>query len=30
VLAREALWFKSGRRLPFGLSLICYAYKKGN
>ena len=28
VLAREAVWFKSGRRLPFGLSLICYAYKQ--
>jgi SAM-dependent methyltransferase len=28
VLAREAAWFKSGRRLPFGLSLICYASKK--
>jgi SAM-dependent methyltransferase len=27
VLAAEALWFKSGRRLPFGLSLICYARK---
>ena len=27
VLSREALWFKSGRRLPFGLSLICYARK---
>lgn len=25
ILAREAIWFKSGRRLPFGLSLICYA-----
>lgn len=23
VLASEARWFKSGRRLPFGLSLIC-------
>jgi ubiquinone/menaquinone biosynthesis C-methylase UbiE len=30
ILAREAMWFKSGRRLPFGISLICYAYKKGN
>jgi SAM-dependent methyltransferase len=29
VLAREALWFKSGGKLPFGLSLICYARKKG-
>ena len=27
VLAREALWFRTGRRLPFGLSLICYARK---
>jgi SAM-dependent methyltransferase len=27
VLASEAKWFKSGRRLPFGLSLICYARK---
>ena len=27
VLASEAPWFKSGRRLPFGLSLICYARK---
>ena len=27
VLAREAEWFKSGRRLPFGLSVICYARK---
>ncbi|HEY2380774.1 MAG TPA: class I SAM-dependent methyltransferase [Terriglobia bacterium] len=26
-LASEAAWFKSGRRLPFGLSLICYARK---
>jgi SAM-dependent methyltransferase len=25
VLASEANWFKAGRRLPFGLSLICYA-----
>jgi len=25
VLSAEAAWFKSGRRLPFGLSLICYA-----
>jgi SAM-dependent methyltransferase len=28
VLASEAAWFKSGRRLPFGLSLICYARKR--
>lgn len=27
VLASEAKWFKAGRRLPFGLSLICYARK---
>ena len=27
-LEREAEWFKSGRRLPFGLSLICYARKR--
>ena len=27
ILSREALWFKSGRRLLFGLSLICYARK---
>jgi len=27
VLASEAKWFRSGRRLPFGLSLICYARK---
>jgi SAM-dependent methyltransferase len=27
VLSREADWFKSGRRLPFGLSVICYARK---
>jgi len=27
VLAAEAKWFESGRRLPFGLSLICYARK---
>jgi SAM-dependent methyltransferase len=27
VLEAEARWFKSGRRLPFGLSLICYARK---
>lgn len=25
VLASEAKWFKAGRTLPFGLSLICYA-----
>jgi len=29
VLASEARWFRRGRRLPFGLSLICYA-RKGN
>jgi SAM-dependent methyltransferase len=29
VLAAEASWFRSGRHLPFGLSLICYA-RKGN
>ena len=28
ILSREAGWFKSGRSLPFGLSLICYARKK--
>ena len=28
ILAGEAAWFKSGRRLPFGLSLICYARKE--
>jgi len=27
VLASEAKWFGSGRKLPFGLSLICYARK---
>lgn len=27
ILASEADWFKGGRRLPFGLSLICYARK---
>jgi SAM-dependent methyltransferase len=27
VLGREAEWFKSGRRLPFGLSVVCYARK---
>ena len=27
ILASEAKWFKAGRRLPFGLSLICYARK---
>ena len=26
-LSREAQWFKSGHRLPFGLSLICYGRK---
>ena len=30
ILASEAKWFKSGRRLPFGLSLICYARKMGS
>jgi len=30
ILSREALWFKSGKRLPFGLSLICYARKAGS
>jgi SAM-dependent methyltransferase len=29
ILAGEAKWFRSGRRLPFGLSLICYARKNG-
>lgn len=29
ILAAEAAWFGSGRRLPFGLSLICYAQKPG-
>jgi len=28
VLASEAKWFESGRRLPFGVSLIGYAQKK--
>jgi SAM-dependent methyltransferase len=28
VLASEAKWFRAGRRLPFGLSLICYAKKR--
>jgi SAM-dependent methyltransferase len=28
VLSREAGWFKSGRTLPFGLSVICWARKK--
>jgi len=28
ILTSEAVWFKSGRHLPFGLSLICYARKK--
>ncbi|PYR99429.1 MAG: hypothetical protein DMG16_17985 [Acidobacteria bacterium] len=27
VLSGEARWFKSGHRLPFGLSLICYVRK---
>lgn len=27
ILTSEARWFESGRRLPFGLSLICYARK---
>ena len=27
VLASEAAWFKSGKHLPFGLSLICYLRK---
>ena len=27
VLRSEAAWFKSGKHLPFGLSLICYARK---
>jgi SAM-dependent methyltransferase len=27
ILASEAKWFKAGRTLPFGLSLICYARK---
>jgi hypothetical protein len=27
ILEREAVWFKSGHQLPFGLSLICYARK---
>jgi SAM-dependent methyltransferase len=27
VLSREAQWFKAGKTLPFGLSLICYARK---
>jgi SAM-dependent methyltransferase len=27
VLASEAKWFRAGRKLPFGLSLICYARK---
>jgi SAM-dependent methyltransferase len=27
ILASEAAWFKAGRHLPFGLSLICYARK---
>jgi ubiquinone/menaquinone biosynthesis C-methylase UbiE len=28
VLLAEARWFKAGRRLPVGLSVICYARKK--
>jgi SAM-dependent methyltransferase len=28
VLSREARWFKNGRTLPFGLSVICWARKK--
>jgi SAM-dependent methyltransferase len=27
-LLAEASWFKSGRRLPFGLSVVCYARKQ--
>ena len=27
ILQSEAKWFKSGKRLPFGLSVICYARK---
>jgi SAM-dependent methyltransferase len=30
VLASEAKWFESGGRLPFGLSLICYAQKRSH
>jgi SAM-dependent methyltransferase len=30
VLESEARWFKSGRTLPFGLSVICYARKMGS
>jgi SAM-dependent methyltransferase len=30
ILEREAEWFKSGRHLPFGLSLICYARKNAS
>src|SRR6266850_1152249 len=30
VLESEARWFKSGRSLPFGLSIICYAKKVGS
>jgi len=30
ILQREAVWFKSGHQLPFGLSLICYARKNRN
>ena len=28
VLSRESGWFRSGRNLPFGLSVICWARKK--
>jgi hypothetical protein len=27
ILQYEATWFKSGKRLPFGLSVACYASK---
>ena len=30
ILASEAKWFKSGRTLPFGVSLIAYAKKSAN
>jgi SAM-dependent methyltransferase len=30
ILESEAKWFKSGRRFPFGLSVICYARKMGS
>jgi SAM-dependent methyltransferase len=30
ILASEAKWFKSGRTLPFGVSLIAYVKKSGN